>query len=515
MFFRNERQENVSETSEFKSKSTWSPPKGALALELFLSQKEKDILSILPGKATNYNLSKEKYLTIRSLQNDRSVVIKPADKWSVVVVWDRNDYLKEVERQASDEKIYEEIRITEKDQVELVEKSNDLISNLIRKNVITENESNYFRFNFKKATNLGKLYLLPKIQRGLCKVPGRPVISNCGTPTEKVSEFLDHHLQPIMKQGESYIRETGDFLAKLKTAGEVPKGAILVTADVVGLYPSIPHSVGLNILKKQCENYPNKKVYLKKNIVKMADFVPKNNLFEFDSKFYKQISGTAIGMKFATPYACIFMDHIETDFLKTQEIKPWFWKRFVDDIFFKWTESEESLEKFLEDLNKFHPNFKFTYEKSKEKINFLDVVTKIKEGWIITDLYFKPADGNQYLYYDSCHDDHIKRSIIFSQTLRLKRICFEKNDLNVHAEDLKTWFCKRGYPDYLIKEQVEKILRLTPSDENNSKEVNGVPLVVTYNPAFKNLLQVIRKNLQLLYAAKRPKKCFQLSHLFP
>ena len=47
----------------------------------------------------------------------------------------------------------------------------------------------------------------------------------------------------------------------------------------------------------------------------MADFVLKNKLFEFDSKFCKQISGTAIGTMFAPPYASIFMDHIETDFL--------------------------------------------------------------------------------------------------------------------------------------------------------------------------------------------------------
>ena len=51
----------------------------------------------------------------------------------------------------------------------------------------------------------------------------------------------------------------------------------------------------------------------------------------------------------------------------------------------------------------------------------------------------------------SCHADHIKRSIIFSQTLRLKRICSEKNDINMHVEDLKTWLRKRVYPDYLIK----------------------------------------------------------------
>ena len=65
-----------------------------------------------------------------------------------------------------------------------------------------------------------------------------------------------------------------------------------------------------------------------------------------------------------------------------------------------------------------------------------------------------------------------------------------------HVEDLKTWFYKSRYPDSLIKEQVEKALRLTPNDEN-TKKVNCVSLVVTYNPAFKNLSQVIRKTLQL------------------
>ena len=113
-------------------------------------------------------------------------------------------------------------------------------------------------------------------------------------------------------------------------------------------------------------------------------------------------------------------------------------------FFLIWTESEESLEKFLEDLSKFHCNLKFTYEKSKKKINFLDVVIKIKEGKVITDFYCKPMDGHQYLHYDSCHTDHIKGSIIFSQTLWLKRICSEKNELNVLVEDLKIWFHKTG-----------------------------------------------------------------------
>ena len=94
-------------------------------------------------------------------------------------------------------------------------------------------------------------------------------------------------------------------------------------------------------------------------------------MFEFNSKFYKQISGAAIGTKFAPLYACIFMDYIKTKFLKSQEIKPWLWKRFIN-IFFIGTDTEENLEKLLEDLNKFHPNLRFTYEKLREKNNFLD-----------------------------------------------------------------------------------------------------------------------------------------------
>ena len=180
----------------------------------------------------------------------------------------------------------------------------------------------------------------------------------------------------------------------------------------------------------------------------------------------------------------------------------------IDNIFFIWTKSEESLEKFLEDLNKFHHNLKFTDEKSKEKTNFLDVVIKIKEGRIFTDLYCKPMDGHQYLHYDSCHTYYIKNSIIFSQTLQLKRICSEKNDLNVHVEDLKTLFRKREYPDYLIKKQVEKEPRLTPSDENNSKKVNGILLVIINNSAFEKIHHLIRKNLQLLCADEQVKKGF-------
>ena len=198
-----------------------------------------------------------------------------------------------------------------------------------------------FTYEFKKAANLRKFYLFPKIHKRLENVPGKPIISNCGAPTEKVSEFLNFHLKSIMQNGGSYIKDSKDFKRKIKNI-DIPNDALLVTADVVGLNPSIPHEAGLSVLREALDKRTRKKIPTE-NLIKMAEFVLKNNIFEFDTEVYQQISGTAIGTKFAPPYACIFMDQLETKFLENQNLKPLVWFHYIDVIFFIWTHGEENL----------------------------------------------------------------------------------------------------------------------------------------------------------------------------
>ena len=50
---------------------------------------------------------------IRSLADDRSIVIKKADDGSCIGVSDRNDYLIEAEKQLSDTKVYRDVSNTE------------------------------------------------------------------------------------------------------------------------------------------------------------------------------------------------------------------------------------------------------------------------------------------------------------------------------------------------------------------------------------------------------------------
>ena len=99
-----------------------------------------------------------------------------------------------------------------------------------------------------KDPKFARFYLLPKTHKRLHDVPGRSVISNCGYYTENISSFLDFHLQPFARKVKSCIKDTNDFLKKLRSFPKLPDDIILCSVDVVGLYPNILHDEGLSAL---------------------------------------------------------------------------------------------------------------------------------------------------------------------------------------------------------------------------------------------------------------------------
>ena len=222
--FRNDPSEDFSDKPVFRPKSSWKPPPSHPGLKLFLSQIEKDFerSRILWG----------------GLGDDRSIVIKKADRGSCVVVWYRDDYIKEAENQLKDNIVYKDVNFKETVLSDLVDKNNTFFKKLHSRKCITEKELQHFSCKVKNITKLGKLYLLSKNHKRFSNVPGRHVISNCGTPTEKASEFLHFCLKPLMQNGWSYIRDSGDFIDKTKKIVKIHEGSFLVTADVVGLNPA-------------------------------------------------------------------------------------------------------------------------------------------------------------------------------------------------------------------------------------------------------------------------------------
>ena len=117
-----------------------------------------------------------------------------------------------------------------------------------------------------------------------------------------------------MQRSLSHIKDLGDFIEKIKRISNIPDDS-LVTADIVRLYSIIPHELCLRVLAKALEKGESKQVSTS-YLVKMAKFVLENNYFEFNGETKEQTSATALGTKFAPPYASIFMDQVESEFVK-------------------------------------------------------------------------------------------------------------------------------------------------------------------------------------------------------
>ena len=422
-------------------------------------------------------------------------IIKEADKGSGIVVWDRKDYLAEAKKQLDDKEVYQEVRgDIESLLIKIIKR---VLGNIRNRRDISDETLDYFLVNNPK---LGRFYLLPKIHKRLHNVPVRPVISNSGFYTENISAFVEHHLKPLAQKVKSYVKDTNDFLRKIANLPPLPEDLIFCTIDVVGLYPNIPHDEGLKAVRNALDSREDKTISTE-SLLELAECVLKNNIFEHNTKFFKQVRGTAIGIKMAPPYAIIYLDELERGFLENYHLQPLVWWRYIDDIFMLWQHGEKELKKFLDILNCYHPSIKFTWDYAREKINFLDGNVIRKDNQLITYLYIKPTDTHQYLHASSCHVYHCKKSIPYSQALRLNRICSENYLFDKRCNDLEMWLKERGYSDKLVRQQILNARNLKKAEILNKpkdkiKEKRLV-LNVTYHPAFSKLKKVM-SNIHIL-----------------
>ena len=103
-----------------------------------MSQLEKEIFNGLLNDSISIpsNISKEEWEALRGLADDGSIVIKQADKGSCVVVWCRDDYIKETNKQLEDKTVYKDIDFKETILSDSVDKSNRIFThaNLLRRN---------------------------------------------------------------------------------------------------------------------------------------------------------------------------------------------------------------------------------------------------------------------------------------------------------------------------------------------------------------------------------------------
>ena len=125
-------------------------------------------------------------------------------------------------------------------------------------------------------------YTLTKIHKPV--LTGRPIISGCDGPTERISLFLDHILQPITKAQKSYFKDTTQFI-NFTEKRKVPNNVILVSMDVTSLYTNIPQEEGINTVCKAYEAFYKNDTPIPTNSLRgLLRLILQENSFQFNGR---------------------------------------------------------------------------------------------------------------------------------------------------------------------------------------------------------------------------------------
>ena len=201
-----EFQQNRPKKRKFKLRSNYIPLISTSGcLEDYIYALKIEATKLKPRKTRN-NLSQRQRIALRKLKKRNDIIIKKADKGSTVVIQDRQEYIDTGLEHLSDKNTYSEL---EEDQTKQVaEEVTQTVRAMYQEGHIDKPTAEYLLPPPMVRTQ--EMYFLKKIHKN--PPTARPIVSGCDGPTERISAYLDHWLQPMAKSLPSYIKDTKEFI---------------------------------------------------------------------------------------------------------------------------------------------------------------------------------------------------------------------------------------------------------------------------------------------------------------
>ena len=169
----------------------------------------------------------------------------------------------------------------------------------------------------------------------------RPIVSSIGAFDYNLARFLCDLLSPLVPNDYS-CKDTFSFVSQINNANRSKK--FLVSYDVTSLFTNIPLQETIDIAINLIFNHnPNLNI-TRKELKKLFLFATSKTHFIFNSKFYNQVDGVAMGSPLAPVLANIFMGFHESKWFNEYNLnKPKFYLRYVDDILAAFDNEQDSL----------------------------------------------------------------------------------------------------------------------------------------------------------------------------
>ena len=485
-------------------------------------------LHSLPKNKVRDNISKIERDAIESLKNNKDIILTSVDKGSSIVILNRADYVNSINSQLSDcTKYCQEDKNPNNKYLKLLKDFTDEFSSCFDE----RGKEVDFILNFE--TKLANFYGLPKLHKctSIFKLleecnksyiktafptdlPFRCITAGINSPFSKLSILLDKILKPICTKVQSYIRDYVDFLDK-KPKGEQnnQEDIEFVTCDIKNMYNNLPVSLIIEAIKfwlNDSLTLINPR-FSSDFIITGLKLVLSHSSFKFNGVFYSLLEGVPTGEPVAATVATLTIGFLELKLYEEvrkaigNRVEDYFrknWKRFLDDCFIVWRKSFGDFNIIFNIINNLHPSLTFTKEQNETGLSFLNLFIYKENGFIKSDIFYKPTDSHDYLPFNSCHPRHIKSNVPSNLARMICSIVEDPVRREKRLGDLKSWLLKCGYPKMLIKfcfskyenENCESLR--TQIDRSNSDDV--LACVITFNPKNPHIFSELYNNVKFL-----------------
>ena len=264
----------------FKPKSTFVPQVLNASVNTFCRLVDQEASALASSAEHNKcfsNLTPPQRHALIELSNDESIVIRKADKGGAIVLQDIDNYRKELKGQLSNTDNY--TLLPHDPTVRFSKEIKDTLDVALSNGSINNDE---YKFMLNEHVRRPTIYTVPKVHK-VCtpSVPGRPIVAGNGSATEPISQFVDTHIKGLVQKLPSYLKDTTDFLNKLKSIeNDINETDILCSVDVASLFTSVPHKEGLEALRHYLETRETQTPPVEL-LMDLAETILNKNYFKF------------------------------------------------------------------------------------------------------------------------------------------------------------------------------------------------------------------------------------------
>ena len=358
-----------------------------------------------------------------------------------------------------------------------------------------------------------KLYGLRKTHKN--NISYRPVVSCINCPSYEISVFIHTILSKFTNNYSYNVKNSYEMVNIIKNI-ILPKDYVLISLDVISLFPSIPKQLVIKILNEQWNFIKCYTSVSKEFFIELLIFIFETSYFQFQGNNYIQLDGTAMVNSARPTIANLVRSFLIDNVIKELKYNIPICNLYVDDMIL--AVHKDKVSETLVAFNNFNNNIKFTMEvqNNNKQIPFLDLLLiRNDDGSIDTNWYNKPSNSGRLLNYFSNHPLHQKINIIMNllkKNLNLSSSKFHSDNLS----KIKLILYNNSYPKFLVKKLINNFLEKNVSINTVNNISNNIvnlkffkfPYIPGLSHSINNIIKKENQFKLVFYNIKTVNKLF-------